>query len=299
MLPIVILTVATEYALRKIPNTYSYKKSYLDKYSEEIEILIFGASQMFNGIDPIYFSVNTFNACHDSQSYDIDFEIFKKYQNKLSKLRLIIMHISYRSLRYKLSADNRVNKKMKNYVLYYGIKIKHSRNNLAIAQNPISNLRKLYKYYFKEENNINCTPLGRGEAVPKVVDLESHGKKRAIAHTPKTGGITTDIFMENIAILDAFIEFCNQNNVVLLFITTPTYSSYRQNLNTEQLNEMFETIDGLTQEHNNVLYANWLEDSSFTAEDYVDSDHLNQNGAKKLSIKLASYIDSLGIIGKR
>jgi hypothetical protein len=98
ILPFVIIAIPMEYMLRQIPNDYKYKKNYLDKHSNEIQTLILGTSHAFYGIDPIYFSTNTFNASNVSQSLRFDFEILKKYQNEFANLETIVLAISYHSL---------------------------------------------------------------------------------------------------------------------------------------------------------------------------------------------------------
>ena len=60
------IAVISEFLLRRIPNDYSYKRAYLDVQSEDVEILIFGSSHSFFGIDPSYFSDRCFNASHVS-----------------------------------------------------------------------------------------------------------------------------------------------------------------------------------------------------------------------------------------
>jgi len=77
-LPVLALFIVMEILLRQIPNDYLLKKKYLDNHSKEIETLILGSSHSFYGINPLYFSNNTFNASHISQSLDYDFAILKK-----------------------------------------------------------------------------------------------------------------------------------------------------------------------------------------------------------------------------
>ena len=80
-LPILVVAILMEILLRNTPNDYLFKKQYLDKHSSEIETLILGSSHSFYGFNPEYFSSNTFNASHISQSLNYDFEILKKYQD--------------------------------------------------------------------------------------------------------------------------------------------------------------------------------------------------------------------------
>ncbi|MCL1934384.1 MAG: DUF1574 family protein [Candidatus Azobacteroides sp.] len=297
LLPIVVLAGSMEYLLRQIPNDYTYKKGYLDKHAEEIELLILGSSDAYYGINPVYFSQNTFNACHVSQTLDLDLKVFNKYQDRLNDLKFIIIPISYPTLWVKLESGVE-SWRIKNYALYYGIKTKSPEDNSELLNGKLGiNIERLYKYYVKKKNDIFSSELGWGTnfSSGNAADLEKTGKATASYHTIKTiySKENAKIFTENIEILNSFAELCNRKDVKLILITPPAYRSYRENLNAEQWNKTIETMDDFAAKHNNCYYINWLENPDFTAADFYDANHLNEIGAKKLSEKLACYIDSI------
>jgi len=296
LLPIIILAVSMEYLLQKIPNDYIYKKDYLDKHSNDVEILIFGNSHEYYGINPVYFSQNTFNVATVSQTLDLDFEIFKKYQNEFNNLNVIIVSASYISLWSKLenAADSW---RMKNYALYYGIDTKSLKDHSELMNNTLgNNFRRLYKSYFEKKKDIYCSKLGWGTAYSSVnaEDLEETGKAAALRHTVDIySEENMKILAENMRILNSLAEFCNNKNVKLIFLTTPTYYTYRENINKNQLNKMVETMNDFVAKHNNCYFLYWFDNPDFVKEDYYDADHLDEIGAEKLSKKLVLYIDSL------
>ena len=49
-------------------------------------------------------------------------------------------------------------------------------------------------------------------------------------------------------------------------------------------------MSSLTKNYNNTTYVDFLLDTSFVKADFYDADHLNDKGAKKLTIKLESLI---------
>jgi hypothetical protein len=51
--------------------------------------------------------------------------------------------------------------------------------------------------------------------------------------------------------------------------------------------------DELDKNSKNCVYVNLLTDSSFTATDYYDAAHLNDIGAKKLSMKIDSLLNEI------
>ena len=303
ILPVVVSLAPIEYLLRKIPNVYSYKKSYLDEHSGEIRVLILGSSHTYGGIEPAYFPQNAFNAAHAAQSFDFDFEIFNKYLEKFKELKVVILPVSYFSLWHKLSNDKESQRRVKNYVLYYGIDAKPRRlvdSYELLNGRPIMNLHRFYNYYFKKQDDIVCTPLGRGinfNGTLTITNVKRADKKEA-RRSARNGAFSAKndkTFAENVKIMDTFAEICRRNNIHLILITTPLHHTSNENSNTDRWGIIEKTMDDFTRRHGGVRYLNLRDDPDFTAEDFHDASHLNGSGAGKLSVKLAGYIDSLGI----
>jgi len=287
-----------EIMLRKLPNDYKLKKEYLDKNSKNIEVLFFGNSHSYYGFNPFFFSANTFNASYISQHLDVDYQILLKYQNHFDRLKTIIMPISYFTL-YGNMKEGKDSWRLKNYVIYYQLDIPNSISYCSeVLGNKMSvNFRRVYSYYIKNSPSITCSPLGWGTSYHsgKSGDLAETGKLAAMRHTRTDihSSKYTTIFKENVDILNSIIQWCKNKNIELIFITTPTHLSYRNHLNKEQLSNTINTITKLADENANVQYFNMINDTNFVDEDYFDADHLNEIGAKKLSIIANSLITKL------
>lgn len=300
LLPYAVLFVSAEYLLRQIPNDYSYKKSYLDKHSNEIQILIFGASNTYSGINPDYFSQKAFNASQVSQSLNFDFEILKKYQNHLNELKVIVLSISFSTFWERL--ENSVESwRVTKYTLYYKIHSNSLTNHSELLSNAYwTNKNRLMKYYLKRENNITCNSLGWGTGFKteneRYVDETIHIINQRRTVDDLYAEKNTDIFEKNLKVLHSFVEFCEQNDVLLIFLTTPYYRPFLEKLNTEQIHKVTETMNNFVKEQSNCYYINWSDHEDFVAEDFYDADHLNTTGAEKLSKKLSCYIESSGMM---
>jgi hypothetical protein len=286
ILPIIIIGISLEFILREIPNDYSYKKNYLDDRSNEIQVLILGSSHAFYGLNPIYFSKNTFNGSHVSQSLNLDFEIIKKYAGNFEHLETIILPVSYftfwGNLRTGLEAW-----RLKNYIIYYEMNIPHSfSDNSELLSNKLYvNMIKLYNYLNKRDI-LSCSKLGWGLGYKSgnAKNLNQTGKTAALRHTRDIySDKDVKIFAENINILEAIIELCNKQDIQVILLTTPTYITYREQLNNDQLTKMITSADQIAAKHPNCEYVNLLADTNFIAEDFYDADHLNEIGAEKLS----------------
>lgn len=288
LLPIAIIAVLMEVMLRLIPNDYELKRKYLDSHSREIETLILGSSHSFFGLDPAYFSVNTFNAGYNSQSLDYDYEILKKYQDKFDKLKTLVLPVSYFTLFGKLETgpDRWL---IKNYILYFRINTspKFSDHTEILSNKLNVNVRRLVSYYIKGKTNSISSGLGWGTTYnsENARDLTETGKESALRHTRKDieSGKNSQIYEENILEINNIINWCNDRHVVVILFTPPAFETYRRHLNTEQLNITLKTVNEFDVKHDNCIYINLLSDPQFVAGDFYDSDHLSEIGAKKLS----------------
>jgi hypothetical protein len=289
ILPFLFLALASEVLIRLIPNDYLLKKDYLDKNSDKIEVLILGSSHSFFGLNPIYFSNNCFNAGYVSQTLDYDLEILKKYDNKLSRLKAVIIPISYFSLLEKLD-EGPESWRTKNYTLYY--KLNTSKSFKEYSEVLSSKLeiiiKRLSSYYLKSENPLSSSPLGWGNVYNSKdgKNLIETGKFAAKWHTYDD----FHSYPEIVSSLQSIIRICNKNNVRIILFTPPAYETYRDNLNKDQLNLTIQKTTDIANSNNNCIYTNLLADTTFKATDFYDADHLNEIGAKKLSLLINGII---------
>jgi len=291
MVPVFIIGFGTEVLLRKIPNDYAYKKNYLDQHANSIKILFLGNSHAYYGMDPQYTHYTSFNAAYVSQSFNCDLEILKKYENKLDSLKYIVLPLDYASLNGRLEKGSE-SWRAKNYVIYYGINITHNiadrtelfNNNLKVIVKRISN------FYFQNIAGGTCSNLGWGNdyTYKNQKDLEVSGKTAAQRYKSRK------FFDDNIKSLQSLIEFAKAKKIRIVFYTPPAYKTYVQNFTNEELDQSSNLGAKLSaSDPGNIVYFNFLNDTSFTAADYYDADHLDEFGAKKLTVKIDSLIMGL------
>jgi hypothetical protein len=281
--------VVIELMIRNIPNEYKFKKEYLDRNSENIEVLFIGASEIHCGLDPAYFRKKSFNLGHPGQSMDYCYEILKKYENKWSSLDYIVLPASYTSLFYKME-DSKEAWRVKNYRIYYKIKISKRIRSYAEVLNGqlIDHFPRLFNYYFKNVDEIRCTDKGCNISNTSETqdDLAISGLKAAKRHTiPKQ----QQCYEEMKSALDSIIGFSKRNNCKIIFCTSPAYKSYRENFDKYQFSTTINTFMKAVEENSNCTYLDLLDDKRFDDKDFLDADHLNSLGARKLS----SIIDSI------
>jgi len=270
-----------EYMLRKIPNDYAYKRNYLDKYSNNIQVIFFGNSHIYYGIDPELISKNSFNASHVSQSIDYDSKIFFKYANEWDSLEFIVLNISYSSLFSKISEEESSKWRIKNYIIYYYLyKDFNFRNFTELFSLPFkSSITRIKKYFITNKNEITCSKKGYGINQRKKKDLVISGKSAAKRHTKSDFAALND----NVLLIEELISHAKKNGIKVILLTPPAYRTYSNSLNSTQLILSIKTAQNLANKHVNCDYYNFLTDVIFFSEDFRDADHLDSKGAIKFS----------------
>ncbi|WP_152560994.1 hypothetical protein [Flavobacterium sp. ASV13] len=295
LFPVFLGLAFMELMLTNIPNDYLFKNKYLDENSGEIETLILGSSHTYYGVDPQFMNHKAFNSAAISQSLDYDYEILKKYELRLKKLKYIIIPIDYFSLFSKLETGIE-SWRIKNYIIYYHINTGNNynrSNHFELFNGKISdNIERIKEYYIHHKvKNITCNKYGSGViySSTKKKDLVETGKSAAKRHTQN---IHDNLyFKENTKILKNIVQLANSKNAKVIFITCPANKTYVENLNAAQLYATINFINRLVKSSPNASYYNFLSDKSFEDTDFYDADHLNKIGAKKLSLKIDNLLN--------
>ena len=300
LLPVGLSAAVCEFCLRRIPNDYSYKNEWLTNYASFIKILSLGSSHGFYGIESNCFSENAFNAAHVSQSIKYDHFIFSKFFDEMDSLKILILPISYFSM-FGSGPENGIEDwRTKYYSIYYGCKYHRFEPKYNLETYNGLHLKNVKYSILGKADHRTCNDLGKGTTYAlenRAENWEESGSIAAKRHT-KTK-IDTVILAKNKMMVEEMINKCGQKNVFVVILTTPTYHTYRENLNRKQLDLMIEYCESFEKQYDNVYYLNLLADDRFQSDDFFDADHLNEFGALKLSRILQQTIDSLQICEKR
>ena len=278
--PLLIGWFLAEFLLRTVPNDYKLKRAYLDIHSKEISTLILGHSHAFYGINPQILNDKAFNAAYVSQPLGYDLKLLEKYSDSLTSLKRIIIVISYPSLF--LTLENSTEKyRLKNYYLYYGfndgIPLKYKFETTAM--DSYFNSFVIKDYYLDNENKMNSDSLGFGyKKSTHKINFKNDALRAVSRHTFND----TSHYQENINALKKMIAIAKDKKIKVYLITTPTTSEYYENINTRQWYKILKAMERLTNEKD-VFYYNFMKSGEFNEEDFRDSDHLNNRGAKKFT----------------
>jgi len=294
LLPVLLVVAMCEHILRKIPNDYSYKNEWLTNNASSVKVLVLGSSDSFWGIDPNSFSERAFNASHVSQSIKYDHFIFTKFFNDMDSLKFLILPIEYGSL-LGFGPENGIEDwRAKYYSIAYGCKYHRFEPKYRLETADGLHLKDVANSVLGKVNHRTCNDLGWGtnyKLERRSKDWEESGAIAAKRHGATV--FDTVILAKNKMMIEEMIDKCSQKNVCMIILTIPTYHTYWENLDQEQVDLFVEYCEYLEKQYDNVHYLNMLADERFQTDDFFDADHLNEYGAEKLSRILNDYCDSL------
>lgn len=278
-----------EILARQAPNSYRYKKEWMDKNSQSVKILVLGSSHTFYGINPEYMKDKCFNLANLLQSFYYDDYLLRKYINKSSSLRYVILPVSAVSLYGKLE-ESEGWYRIINYELYMGC---DDYKGISKYNFEISNFRNAVKKvgaYIRKKDKVLCNSLGFNINY-------SHNRKRTnwndglfVAKRYFANAENWTNYKENVGYLYDMASLCREKNIKLILITTPTMPSYYKNLNHDQMDCNSTTIKDLKLKFKNVFYYDFLNDKRFKSDDFFNADHLSDVGALKFTLLLQDSI---------
>ena len=288
MLSALLLTLSiAEYITRNYAySDYAYKHNYMLQNGDKVKTLILGSSHGYQGIDPNVIP-SAFNLANSAQPLQYDYELLKHYDSQLVNLENVILTISYFSFRSSFDLLTYDWQKTA-YKVYMDVPVysDFSKYNFIASYMPL--FRTVMGSVMRDERQYTCDSLGfKAQSIKERSDeWENSEAKVAI----KSHSYTDTTYVHyNIEKLKEIIAFCKERNINLTLITTPTWHAYYENLNPAQLAEMYRIVERLQAEYN-FDYYDFLKDKRFTSDDFINADHLNEDGAKKLTEMLLNTI---------
>lgn len=92
-----VLLGGAEWIAESIPNSYVYKREYMETHGGEIKTLILGSSNAYDGLNPSELPA-AFNLANSSQTIEDDARLLEKYIDGMDSLETVILGLGYHSL---------------------------------------------------------------------------------------------------------------------------------------------------------------------------------------------------------
>ena len=233
-LPVLIVAVAMEWVAESIPNSYTYKRDYIDQHGAEIRTLILGSSNAYDGLNPSVMP-NAFNMANSSQTLEDDYRLLAKYIDSMDSLHTVIVGLGYHSLGA-TTEDNR----RTYYTIYMDL---YPRWPISKYSFEVFNLelftKKIIKYAVSRDVT-RCDSLGQrvGHTKAAVQDKKEFWNKEVEALATNDyfdARHSKELVKRNEIYLHTIIELCELHQVQSVIVTMPVMREYREALPLEQI----------------------------------------------------------------
>ena len=289
LLPFFVLLFIIEVSIRHIPNDYKSKRDYIKKNGKNIEILALGSSHVYYGLNPDFFNKSCFNLAQVAQTPEFDLKLFQHFLPQLPHLKVLIYPISYFTFYWDLQSSTE-SWRLKNYSIYYKINTSQSLQNYfeIFSVDPKSNYKRIINFYKHKKTEVGVTPRGWGFncLAEYSANLDQTAAESAIRHTNVDG----PFYSKNSSEVEEIIKICQQKGIQVVLLFPPAYKAYRDQINKKQLNNTYLKVDSLVVKYSNCRFIDIFADTNYVAQDFLDADHLNNLGSKKMSQFLNDYI---------
>ena len=293
VLPLIVALIPLEYLIRQVPNPYKYKYEWMQKNAEDVEILVFGSSHTFYGIRPEFFEGKAFSLANVSQGLRQDLFLLEYWADRYKKLKTVICPISFYSWFSHGLEYGSESYRCRYYKIYMDCDLYP---DLSLYNLELSDFRtakgKIAKLFSSNEDpGYDKYGWGNTYKLSKKSIIKWNDGTEAEAAIKRHTAKSWDYLDLNYARMKELVDFCKSRNIQLVFITTPCWYSYYDNLNKEQLAKMYELTNRFKNEFD-VPYFDYLKDPRFEADDFYDSNHLSEIGAAKFTKILNEVIRS-------
>lgn len=275
-LPIAILAIGLEFYVESIPNSYTYKRQYMEQHASEIQTLVLGSSYAYDGIDAELLP-SAFNLANSSQCFEDDYRLLAKYLSMMDSLQTVILPLSYSSLQMVSSSNRRGY-----YTIYMDL---YPRWPISKYSFECFNLELMTKKIIKHalrEDVVRCDSLGQriGHTLEsRPTDWQD--TEALVANDCFVGSAAQPYIEENTCWLRRIALECQVNGVKLYLVKMPALQDYRDAMPQEQVETMNHAITTITNKFDcvHVLdYQAWGCNA-----DFWNATHLNIDGARRLT----------------
>lgn len=276
------------------PYSDAHKFDYMDSDYTDIQICNIGSS---HGENSFNFEELTkkqgyqcFNFAMASQSYNYDFAVMSMYADNFSDNCIMFIPVSYFSFNNEVTNDSERESLSTKYYTFLSPKyipdydpyvdiVTHHLPVLSAGEDIVKILPTLSLKAFAADN---------------APDAEEFKQKASSRYSRHMDNKEEYFLEERINNLYDILQFCKDNGITPILITTP-YTSFYSDLFSEEFKEEFYQIINTISETTQTPYYDYSEDARLfeNLEYFADADHLNTEGAAYFMELLKNEIPEL------
>ena len=233
-LPIVVSAFLLECIAELIPNSYTYKRDYMEQHATHIQTLILGSSYAYDGISPAVFP-NAFNLANSSQTPEDDYRLLSHYIHSMDSLQTVILGVGHGTW-----ADQSESHRRTYYTIYMHLYPRWPLNkNSFEVFNPELMTKKIIKYALSRDVT-RCDSLGQrlghdSLAVAQASEIWNKDISSLVRNDRIEVARNQANINRNRSYIDSIADLCEVHNIRFVIVAMPSMEAYRRQLPKEQL----------------------------------------------------------------
>ena len=276
-----LLFGALEWVAESIPNSYTYKRNYMEQQGGEIKTLILGSSNAYDGLNPSVIP-HAFNLSNSSQTLEDDYRLLAKYIDSMDSLQTVIVGLSYAALGATTEANRRTY-----YTIYMDL---YPRWPLSKYSFEVCNLETLVKKIIKyavSRDVTRCDSLGQRvghtkEAAQSGAEWWNKGVDALVRNDSFQFSVISFQINENIRYLHAIADLCKTHGVKPVIVMMPVMKEYRRMLPVEQV----ELYDEVLRSLDSVAICIDASECEIPEDGWYNATHLTKEASEEFTRKL-------------
>lgn len=296
-IPILLGYMIIEYLTLNLPMSYQTNSLYLSEEKDHIEVIIFGSSQMKDGIDPSLLDKPSLNMASGDQHHDTDFKLLKGLIEQLPNLNTVVLEVSYSH--FELPHNEESFWKNSVYLKYYGVnnfeRVTYFKDKLIFLAHPHFFSKKLNEHYLKKENlsRFNRYGFDTNNYSGRFKNLNYDEAKIATTRFKINTTPNPDIFKKNISIFYEMIQYIKEKGIQIVICHTPVYKTYLPKRNTGILKRRDSIVERTINIDPEIKLLDKEEDTiNYNVNDFTNQSHLNSRGAIQFSKSLNELLNT-------
>lgn len=294
LIPVIIGYAILENYTRNLPLTPKIKSEFYKKNKGDIEVLVLGASQNRDAINPEFLSQKALNLAYPDQDYYVSSRLLEQVGPTLPSLKTVIVPISYGH--FETAPNQKETWKNSMYRHYFGAtiseKFTYFKDNLLYISLP--------NYYSSKINNhrngkskVDCNEYGYNKDVSASSFYKLKYDSLTITNSPvhiTPLAQNPSLVSQNVERLEFILDFCNQQGYKVILIETPTTNRFKQHRIPEVLHRKDSILSMVTKKYNIQYYKDADSTNGYSIKDHRDNNHLSTQGAEKFTKRLNKVI---------
>lgn len=243
-LPLLIIAVVLEFVAESLPNSYIFKRDYMDQHARDIQVLFMGSSNAYDGLAPSVIP-NAFNLANSSQTLEDDYRLLAKYIDSMDSLKTMVLGLGYKSLALTTHANRRMY-----YTIYMDLYPRWPLNEYSFEVFNLELLLKKIIKYTVSRDIMRCDSLGQRVghtriAVERGTEFWNRDVEGMVANDYMNVNRSWGIIHSNYRFICQIVDLCNAHGVQPVIVQMPVMKEYKRHLPEEQVALMEEVLQSL------------------------------------------------------